>query len=267
MPTRTSAAIGAPAWIDLSTPDTEAARTFYGQLFGWTADEPDEQFGGYFMFSLDGVPIAGCMPNAHDPAGTVAWSVYLATDDVEKALAATVESGGSVVVPAMPVGDAGTMAFVTDPSGAGIGVWQPKDFLGFATYAETGAPGWWELMTTDYAAAVRFYRDVFRWATASMGDSDEFRYTVQMVGELQSAGIMDASGFLPAGVSSFWSVYFAVDDADAALDRVVELGGEVREPATDTPYGRLAVAADPAGAQFKLIGPNRSAEAGAAAGQ
>jgi predicted enzyme related to lactoylglutathione lyase len=154
------------------------------------------------------------------------------------------------------------MAFVLDPGGAGIGVWEPKQFFGFATYAETGAPSWWELLTTDYDNAVRFYRDVFRWDTATMGDSDDFRYTVQMVGEDQSAGIMDASGFLPEGVPSHWSVYFAVDDADEALERVTALGGSVVMPAEDTPYGRLATAADPMGAQFKLIGPTRSAAAG-----
>jgi predicted enzyme related to lactoylglutathione lyase len=262
MPTRTSAAIGSPAWIDLSTSDPDRARSFYGELFGWTADEPNAEFGGYFMFHRNGEPVAGCMNNSNDPRLPDVWSIYLTTDDVEKTLSAAAASGGTVVVPAMPVGDAGTMAFVTDPSGAGVGLWQPKDFLGFATYAETGAPGWWELLTTDYAAAVDFYRDVFRWDTASMGDTDEFRYTVQMVGELQSAGIMDASGFLPEGVPSHWSVYFAVDDADAALQRVTALGGGVAMPAEDTPYGRLATATDPTGAQFKLIGPNRSQPTG-----
>lgn len=255
MPIRTSAAVGAPTWIDLSTSDPEAARAFYGELFGWTAADPNPDFGGYFMFSLGGAPVAGCMDNAHDPARTEAWSVYLASDDIEKTLAAAVSEGGSVVVPAMPIPGAGTMGYLTDPGGAGIGVWQPGDFIGFTTYAETGAPGWWELLTTDYATAVAFYRDVFRWDTTSMGDSDEFRYTVQTVGEMQAAGIMDASAWL-GDTPSHWSVYFAVDDADAALARVVELGGSVRTPAENTPYGRLATAADRTGAAFKLIGPS-----------
>ena len=42
---------GAPCWMDLSTSDTAAARSFYTGLFGWTADEPQEEFGGYFMFN------------------------------------------------------------------------------------------------------------------------------------------------------------------------------------------------------------------------
>ena len=56
-----------------------------------------------------------------------------------------------------------------------------------------------------------------------------------------------------AGVPSYWSIYFLVDDADAALAQVTALGGTVVEPAEDTPYGRLATATDSTGAQFKLM--------------
>ena len=64
---------------------------------------------------------------------------------------------------------------------------------------------------------------------------------------------MDGSAFLPEGVPAYWSIYFAVEDADAALAKITELGGSVVRPAEDTPYGRLAEAADPTGANFKLI--------------
>jgi predicted enzyme related to lactoylglutathione lyase len=47
-----------------------------------------------------------------------------------------------------------------------------------------------------------------------------------------------------------------VDDADAAVTRAAELGGSVISPAEDTPYGRLATVADPAGATFKLMAAN-----------
>ena len=64
---------------------------------------------------------------------------------------------------------------------------------------------------------------------------------------------MDASAFLPEGMPATWSVYFGVEDTDAALAKVVELGGSIVTPAEDSPYGRLAQAADPTGAQFKLV--------------
>ncbi|HVF15021.1 MAG TPA: VOC family protein [Acidimicrobiales bacterium] len=256
MTTRDPIPTGAPCWVDLTTSDTQRSRDFYCQVFGWTADEPVEEFGGYFNFSKDGVLIAGGMAKQPDSDTPDAWSVYLTTDDAAKALELAAESGGTVYVEAMQVDDLGTMAFVGDAGGAGVGVWQPGQHQGFGLSGQPGTPSWFELHTRDYEAAVSFYRDVFHWETKVVADSPEFRYTTLVDGETMLAGIMDASGFLPEGVPAHWSVYFGVADADATLDKIVELGGAVVTPAEDTPYGRLAVATDPTGAQFKLVAPN-----------
>jgi predicted enzyme related to lactoylglutathione lyase len=64
---------------------------------------------------------------------------------------------------------------------------------------------------------------------------------------------MDASAFLPEGARGQWSIYFGSEDTDASLATIVDLGGSVVTPAEDTPYGRLAAAADPTGALFKLV--------------
>lgn len=253
MPTRDTAPVGAPCWIDLSTSDTAKAAAFYTQLLGWQAEDPNPDFGGYFNFSLNGVLVAGCM--SAEPGNPVhdLWSVYLATDDAAKTVDTAADRGGQVIVPAMPVGDLGTMAVITDAGGAGIGMWQPGLHRGFGVFGEPGSPAWFELYTRDYDAAVAFYRDVFRWDTAVISDTPEFRYTVLHHGDQELAGIMDSANFLPEGVPSFWTVYIAVDDTDAAVAKAVDLGGEIREPAMDTPYGRLATVADPMGAAFKLM--------------
>ena len=253
MPTRETAPIGAPCWVDLSSSDTGRSRSFYSEVFGWTAEDPNEQFGGYFNFTKAGVLIAGCMASQPDSAPD-GWSIYLATDDARKTVDAAAANGGQVIVPAMDVADLGTMAVVADPGGAAIGMWQPGLHQGFGMLGEAGAPSWFELHTRDYETALGFYRNVFRWDTQAVGDTPEFRYTVLRHGEDQLAGIMDASGFLPDGVPAHWSVYFGADDADATLAKIVELGGSVVTPAEDTPYGRLATATDPTGAQFKLLG-------------
>jgi len=256
MPTRQTAPVGAPCWIDLMTSDTERSRAFYGQLFGWTAEEPAEEFGGYFNFRKDGVRVAGCMASQPGAGMTDAWSVYLATDDARRTVDAAAANGGQVVVQAMDVADLGTMAVVTDSGGAGIGVWQPGHHQGFGVFGEPGTPSWFELHTRDYQAAVRFYRDVFGWDTHVVSDTPEFRYTTLKHGDGWLAGIMDAPNLLPDGVPAHWTVYFGVADTDAALAQIADLGGSILTAAEDTPYGRLATAADPAGAQFKLVAPN-----------
>ena len=256
MPTRDNAPIGAPCWVDLMTSDTERARGFYGRLFGWEADEPNDEFGGYFNFTKDGVLVAGCMANQADSGMPDVWSIYLATDDAEKSAAATTTHGGQIYIPPMVIGDFGTMGFVGDCGGAGIGIWQPGEHQGFGVHAEPGTPSWFELHTRDYDAAVGFYRDVFHSDTQVVSDTPEFRYTLMVDGECLLAGIMDASAFLPEGVPAHWSIYFGVDDVDAALATILDLGGSVDQAAEDTPYGRLATAADPTGTRFKLRGPN-----------
>jgi uncharacterized protein len=243
---------GAPCWVELSTSDAEKATAFYGALFGWTG-EASAEFGGYINFQREGQPVAGCMASDGSAGPTDLWSVYLQTDDAEKTTETATAHGGQVVVPPMPVGDLGTMAFVTDAGGGNIGLWQPGQHRGTAVVAEPGAPAWFELHTRDYDASVAFYRDVFGWDAHVASDTPEFRYTTLGEGDDEKAGIMDAAAFLPEGVPAHWSVYFAVPDADAALAQVVELGGSIVQPAEDTPYGRLAEAADPNGARFKLV--------------
>jgi len=253
MPTRDNPPIGAPCWVDLLTSNPEQSRAFYTAVFGWECEKPNEEFGGYFNFSKDGVLVAGGFPSSPGaPPDT--WSIYLATDDAEKTLESAVAHGGQVAVPAMAVADLGVMAHVIDPGGASIGVWQPGLHKGFGVFGEPNTPGWFELHTRDHAKSVDFYRDVFRWETQAAGDSDDFRYTVQTVGDEQHAGIMDATAFLPDGVGAYWSVYFGAEKTDAALETIVAHGGRVIEPAMDTPYGRLATAADPGGVTFKLVG-------------
>ncbi len=255
MSTRRSAPIGSPCWTDLWTSDVEGSRRFYSALFGWEAQEPSPEFGGYFMFTREGVPVAGAMGDmGPDMPANDSWSIYLATDDITKTVEAAQSAGAQILSPQMPVADLGFQVVLNDPTGAHLGAWQPGTFPGFTVLSEPGAPSWFELHTRDHARAVEFYRSVFHWETQTVGDTDEFRYTVMLDpgGDGELAGIMDASAWLPAGVPAHWSVYWTSDDADATVAKALTLGGSVVVPAEDTPYGRLATLADPAGAQFKL---------------
>src|ERR1700729_1242648 len=108
---------GAPCWMDLSTSDTAAVRSFYTGFFGWTADETQEEFGGSFMFNgAGGQPVAGCMPAMEGGAHDV-WSVYLTVEDVGKTLESVPAHGGQVIVPPRQVGQAGTMGGALAPGG------------------------------------------------------------------------------------------------------------------------------------------------------
>jgi predicted enzyme related to lactoylglutathione lyase len=254
MPTRDAAPIGAPCWVDLWTSDVEGSRKFYSELFGWEALEPSPEFGGYFMFTNAGAPVAGAMGAMGDMPADNTWKIYLATDDMGRTLQSAEAVGAQVLVPSMAVADLGAQATLIDPTGVPIGVWEPHAFAGFSVLEEPGTPSWFELLTANYATAVDFYRSIFRLDSNVMGDSDEFRYStlVPAGAEREVAGIMDASGFLPEGTPGGWSVYWDVKDVAAAVAKVRSLGGSVPFDVEDTPYGKMATVADPTGATFKL---------------
>jgi uncharacterized protein len=250
--------IGAPCWIDLLTSDEGRAREFYPGVFGWTAAEGSAEFGGYFMFMRDGVPVAGCMQKVTGVPGLDGpdlWGVYLSSPDAKATVDKAVASGGALRVDPLDVADLGTQAIVADVPGARVGVWQPRAFPGLTVFDEPGAPVWFQLVTSDYAGSIAFYGDVFGWQTRVLRNAPGSRVTVQTAGGEDFAGIEAASdGDLAAGEAGRWEVFFRVADADATLARVVELGGAVLREPQDLTFGRIAQAADPTGTRFSIVG-------------
>lgn len=252
---------GQPCWFDLYTSDTEEARRFYASVFGWVGAEASEAFGGYFMFFLDEaqtVPVAGCMPN-DDAEGGACWQTYLNVDNIDAVVTRSLAAGAVLEVPITQVADLGFMAGVIDPTGAFIGLWQPVAFAGQTAYGPDASPGmtcYSELHTRDFAAALRFYRDAIGWDPEERKEMPDLEYAT-LGGGNAPAGIMGAEAFLAEGETPSWLMYFATADADETADRVRAAGGSVISPPQDTPFGRIARIADPSGAKFQVMGPNR----------
>ncbi|WP_411375538.1 VOC family protein [Arthrobacter sp. MPF02] len=246
---------GAPCWIDLVSTDVAAARRFYGELFGWDYETGDEEkYGGYVTARKNGKQVAGLLQKDETQAGVPdAWSTYLRVDDASATAKAVETHGGQVHMPPTEVPDQGHMAIFGDATGAVVGAWQPREMLGYELVGEPGTAAWHELHAKDYAAAVKFYQDVFGWETEVMSDAPDFRYTTMGSGTTAQAGIMDASGYLPAEIPSHWQVYFAVEDTDATVERATAMGAKLQDGPSDTDFGRVAQLADPTGAIFRVI--------------
>lgn len=241
-----------PAWVDLSTSDAEAARDFYAKLFGWQLEvSEDPQYGGYATAKLGDASVSGIGPRQSDDAPT-AWSMYIGTDDVD-ALATKVQAnGGTVAAPPFDVGDQGRMAVFQDPTGAFFSAWQPAGMNQFVSN-RPNAFGWAELSARGVGSAIPFYESTFGWthSTSPFGDGQE--YTSFAIDGEDVAGAFEMDPNTPAEVPSNWTVYFLVDDVDAAFQRAIELGGREMVAPQDFPGGRFAIVSDPQGAVFGLM--------------
>lgn len=259
----TEHAPGSRCWVDLATPDLDAAAGFYGSLLSWEIPELENsaELGGYRRAKKDGADVAGAMPLMQE-GQPPAWTSYIAVEDADATAAAVREAGGSVVAEPMDVHDLGRMAVFTDPEGAFFGIWQAGTFAGTELLDEPGAPCWTEVNSRDPEAAKRFYGAVFGWGTTDHDMGDEGIYTLWTVGEAGVAGLMDMRGRVPDEVPPSWLAYFAVEDTDASLKTVTDNGGEVSFGPIDTPAGGFAVITDPWGAIFALVdNPGDEAEA------
>src|SRR4051794_33801102 len=146
MSERTSYEPGTPSWVDLSTTDPDAAKRFYGALFGWEAEDAGapEETGGYAMFKRDGKLVAGIGPVMGEGQPAV-WATYIATDDAAAAAAGARDAGGRAIVEPMDVMDAGRMAVLMHPAGGVVGLWQPGRHTGAEVVNEPGTLTWNQL--------------------------------------------------------------------------------------------------------------------------
>ncbi|HVQ57548.1 MAG TPA: VOC family protein [Solirubrobacterales bacterium] len=254
MSERTSYAPGTPCWVDLATPDLEAAEKFYGPLFGWEIPElPNSaEMGGYRRAKMNGRDVAGAMPLMQE-GQPPAWSTYVSVDDADAISRAIQENGGTMIAEPMAVASYGRLAIFTDPEGAFFGIWEPADFAGAELVNEPGSFSWNELETRDPAAAKEFYGRVFGWEFQEEEAPGGMTYNVAYVGENRVAGMADISGRMPDEIPAHWMTYFVVESPEGAIEKVESGGGAVQFGPVDIPVGRFAMVTDPWGAAFAVV--------------
>lgn len=252
---------GSPNWIDLGSPDTDAAAAFYGAVFGWTFVSAGPEAGGYGFWQVAGKTVAALGPLTEEGAKS-AWTVYFKSPDIQATAEAVRVGGGQVRTEPMDVMGEGWLAQFTDPQGAEFASWQPGKTLGLGLASAENTLLWVELHVPDPLAAIAFYYGVFGWRHEEMetpgmtyrvlstADGDKKETSFGGIAE-QGEGAGGGSAMVPR-----WVPYFHVADVDATVSTVEGNGGAVLMPAVDVPdVGRIAWAADPAGAVFALLKP------------
>lgn len=118
---------GTFGWNELVTTDTEACKTFFTQLTGWTVEGKEMEDGGtYTLFKQGDCPVGGMMSMQSLGLTGVPphWMAYLTVEDVDAACARCGELGGKIVMEPMDVPGIGRFAIIADPSGAALGLAQ-----------------------------------------------------------------------------------------------------------------------------------------------
>ena len=245
---------GTPCWVDISVEDVPKAIAFYEALFGWDVQVGGPEVGGYSIARSGGRIVAGIGPKMGPPEAPSAWTTYLATDEVDATAAKVTGAGGLLLAEPMDVMSEGRMAVATDTVGAVFGLWQGGHTPGIGLANEPGSLSWNEHLSNDFEGSKSFYQAVFGYEYDDMSSGD-FSYATIKVGGNIVGGIGSLPLDSPRGPTAGWAVYFAVADTDAAVARLVDLGGTVLQPARDSEFGRIALVADDHDAAFSLITP------------
>jgi len=258
---------GTPCWVDLGTSDIRQSNRFYASLFGWDIQEGPPEAGGYSMARLENRNVAGIGPIMGPPGTPSTWSTYFAVADAEAGAARIASAGGQLISGPMDVMDVGRMVVAADVTGAVFGLWQAWNHTGVQVANVPGAFTWSEHMSRDFEGAKAFYAAVFGYEYGDMS-GDGFSYATLLINGQQVVGGIGAlpentgpentgpENTGPEGMDEHpatWSVYFGTADTDKSVDLVTSNGGRIIRPATDSPYGRMAVVADQHGAVFSLI--------------
>ncbi|MEM7051447.1 MAG: VOC family protein [Acidobacteriota bacterium] len=242
-------------WYDLITPDTEAAKAFYGAIVGWGTMQWDGP-ADYSMWTRGEMPMGGVVGLSKeelDGGMPPHWVAYIATPDVDATAARCKELGGQVLHGPEDIPNTGRFALLLDPQGAKFAAYTPAaEAGGHDGPPELGEFSWHELMTSDYEGAMAFYSDLFGWQKLDAMDMGEAGiYQLYGRTEMPLGGAMNLTPEMPMPPS--WLHYARVEDINVAVDKVKELGGQIVVGPIEVPGGDWVVqASDPQGAMFAL---------------
>lgn len=246
-----STPLGKFVWFEYASKDPKKAQAFYGEVFGWRAQDVPMGPAPYQMIAVGDKTIGGYAAAIDDRSH---WLSHLLVADAAATAGAVVRAGGKVAMKPTRMGDYGTMARITDPLGAALCVWQPAKPEAESGEVADGHFAWNELWTVDVARSLAFYQAIagYEVRTMKMGEGD---YHLLVSGGAERGGVMKSD--LP-NVPQMWLPYVQVAGVEPALERAKRLGGEVVVPPTDVPeVGRIAILKDSLGAAIGLLAPSR----------
>ncbi|MBI3200974.1 MAG: VOC family protein [Myxococcales bacterium] len=242
--------IGRVCWREIMTDDTDRAKGFYGELFGWKFEDMPMGDMTYTIIKLGERGVGGLMKKPM-PDVPAAWLSYVSVKDANGVAAIAKAEGGTVVVPPTDIPNVGRFTVFVDFAGAAIAALQGDGEQPLPERPAVHDFCWETLSTTDTARAAAFYAKVFGWQKREAPAGD---MTVLGTADNMTCDVQKAEHAPP-----HWLTYVVVEKIEAANERASKLGGKVLMPLIDVPkVGRISVIQDPTGAAVGLFQPNMS---------
>ncbi|HLK39166.1 MAG TPA: VOC family protein [Polyangiaceae bacterium] len=241
-------------WHEHLTKDPKAAIAFYTEVVGWKT-QPFAEGGDYIMWISGQGPLGGVMKLPDEAAKMGApphWMGNIQVDNVDKAAALAKKLGGKVYKEPDNIPKVGRFAVIADPQGASVALFQPEGTMTLHDTTKEGEICWNELLTSDSAAAFKFYSELVGWKLLQemeMGPMGTYR--VFGLGDKQVGGMMTTPKGAPRPPA--WLYYTETSNLEAAITRATQKGAKVMNGPMDVPGGgRIAQLMDPQGAAFAL---------------
>ncbi len=113
------------AHVELNTTDLSKAKAFYGKLFDWKLEDFPMENGAYTMIKV-GEGTGGGMMKHPIPGAPSMWLAYVLVDDINASTQKAQSLGATVMKEVTEIPDAGWLSIIADPTGAPLGLWNPK---------------------------------------------------------------------------------------------------------------------------------------------
>src|SRR5690349_21051513 len=112
--------------VELNTTDVEKAKSFYSQMFDWKMEDMDMGPSGTYTVIKAGEGTGGGVLKNPMPGVPSFWLAYVLVDDIRAATEKARSLGAKIVNDSVEVPNMGWLTIIGDPTGAALGLWQPK---------------------------------------------------------------------------------------------------------------------------------------------
>jgi len=225
-------------WHELLTTDTKAAEGFFTKVVGWKAKPFDQSYTLLMTGKQNRAGLMTLPDDAKNMGAPPHWESYVAVPNVDETAKQAAALGGKVLKAPSDIPNVGRFAVLQDPQGASFAIFKGTGEMPIDDKPAIGDFSWHELATTDWKAALGFYKNLFGWQeTNSMDMGPQGTYQMFGLDGKTMGGVYNARPQQPGAPS--WLPYIRIPDAKKSAAVIKKLGATVINGPMEVPGGDM----------------------------